>query len=85
MNNKLFTFLGTGMNSTFPNDSGTKPNMTVYCNLVGMALQNKMPWNALPFIIEGLTPTLEKSKEVNKFLLQELEMSLMICKLWWLR
>ena len=42
---------------------------------ITLALQNKMPWNALPFIIEGLTPTLEKSKEVNKFLLQELEKS----------
>ena len=42
---------------------------------ITLALQNKMPWNALPFIIEGLTQTLEKSKEVNKFLLQELEKS----------
>ena len=42
---------------------------------IALALQNKMPWNALPFIIEGLTQTLEKSKEVNKFLLQELEKS----------
>ena len=40
---------------------------------ITLALQNKIAWGALPVIIEGLTPTLEKSKEVNKFLLQELE------------
>ena len=40
---------------------------------ISLALQDKMAWDTLPFIIEGLTSTLEKSKEVNKFLLQELE------------
>ena len=40
---------------------------------VTLALQNKIAWGALPVIIEGLTPTLEKSREVNKFLLQKLE------------
>ena len=40
---------------------------------IALALQNKMPWNALPFIIEGLTPTLEKSKVVIEGLLQELQ------------
>ena len=40
---------------------------------ISLALQDKIAWDTLPFIIEGLTSTLEKSKEVNKFLLQELE------------
>ena len=37
---------------------------------ITLALQNEISWSALKFVIEGLTPTLEKSKEVNKFLLQ---------------
>ena len=40
---------------------------------ISLALQNKIAWGAMPIIIEGLTPTLEKSKEVNRFLLKELE------------
>ena len=46
-----------------------------YKYFITLALQNKIAWSALPFIIEGLTPTLEKSKDVNNFLLQELEKS----------
>ena len=38
-----------------------------------LALKNEIAWSAPKFIIEGLTPTLEKSKEVNRFLLLELE------------
>ena len=40
---------------------------------ISLALQNKIAWGAMPIIIEGLTPTLDKSKEVNRFLLKELE------------
>ena len=40
---------------------------------ISLALKNEIAWSALKFIIEGLTPTLEKSKEVNKFLLKELQ------------
>ena len=40
---------------------------------ISLALQDKIAWDTLPYIFEGLTSTLEKSKEVNKFLLQELE------------
>ena len=39
---------------------------------ITLALKNKIDWSALKFIIESLTPTLEKSKEVNRFLLEEL-------------
>ena len=46
-----------------------------YKYFINLALQNKIAWNALPFIIEGLAQTFEKSKEVIKFLLQELEKS----------
>ena len=42
---------------------------------ITLALQNKIAWGALPVIIEGLAQTFEKSKEVIKFLLQELEKS----------
>ena len=40
---------------------------------ISLALKNEIAWSALKFIIEGLTPTLEKSKEVNNYLLEELE------------
>ena len=69
----LFTFLGTRMNSTFPNDSGTKPNMTVYCNLIGMALQKKMSWEMLANTLDCIIPSFEESKQVIKILLKELE------------
>ena len=42
---------------------------------ISLALQDKIAWDTLPFIIESFTSTLEKSKEVYKFLLQELEKS----------
>ena len=61
------------MNSSFPNDSGTRPNMTVYCNLVGMALQNKMPWEMLENTLDCIIPSFEESKQVIKILLKELE------------
>ena len=61
------------MNSTFPNDSGTKPNMTVYCNLIDMALQNKMPWEMLENTLDCIIPSFEESKQVIKILLKELE------------
>ena len=40
---------------------------------ISLALKNEIAWSALKLIIEGLTSTLEKSKEVNRFLLEELE------------
>ena len=40
---------------------------------ISLALQNKIAWGAMPIIFEGLTHTLEKSKEVINFLLLELE------------
>ena len=40
---------------------------------ISLAVKNEIAWSALKFIIEGLTPTLEKSKEVNNYLLVELE------------
>ena len=40
---------------------------------ISLAVKNEIAWSALKFIIEGLTPTLEKSKEVNNYLLEELE------------
>ena len=40
---------------------------------ISLALKNEIAWSALKFIIVGLTPTLEKSKEVNRFLLDEIE------------
>ena len=33
---------------------------------ISLALKNEIAWSALKFIIEGLTSTLEKSKEVNR-------------------
>ena len=42
---------------------------------ISLALQDKIAWDTLPFIIESFTSTLGKSKEVYKFLLQELEKS----------
>ena len=38
-----------------------------------MALQNNLPWNSLALILDDLTPTLSKSKDVIKVLLEELQ------------
>ena len=61
------------MNSVIPNDSGIKPTIAVFCNLIGMALQNKMPWGMLANTLDCIIPSFEESKQVIKILLKELE------------
>ena len=41
--------------------------------LIGMALQNKISWKALGSLLDEMTSTLKKSKEVNKILLEQLQ------------
>ena len=40
---------------------------------ISLALQNNLPWNSLTLILDDLTPTLSKSKDVVKVLLEELQ------------
>ena len=47
--------------------------MTVFCNLIGMALQNKMPWGMLANTLDCIIPSFEESKQVIIILLKELE------------
>ena len=42
-------------------------------HLVGMALQNTMPWKTLAILLEDLSPTLSEAREVINILLKELE------------
>ena len=42
--------------------------------LIGMALQNKFSWKALGSLLEEMTSTLKKSKQVNKILLEQLQL-----------
>ena len=41
--------------------------------LVGMALQNTMPWNTLAILLKKLSPTLNEAREIINILLKELE------------
>ena len=41
--------------------------------LVGMALQNTMPWNTLAILLRKLSPTLNEAREIIDILLKELE------------
>ena len=61
------------MNSILPNDLSTKPTIAVFCNLIGMALQNKMPWEMLANTLDCIIPSFEESRQVIKILLKELE------------
>ena len=40
---------------------------------INLALSNKVPWKTLDVILDDLTPTLDKSKQLNKALLKELQ------------
>ena len=42
-------------------------------HLVGMALQNTMPWKTLAILLKDLSPTLGESREVIDILVKELE------------
>ena len=42
--------------------------------LIGMALQNKFSWKALGSLLDEMTSTLKKSKQVNKILLEQLQL-----------
>ena len=41
--------------------------------LVGLALQNTMPWNTLAILLRKLSPTLNEAREIIDILLKELE------------
>ena len=47
--------------------------------LIQMALKNEISWHTLHSIINELTPTLEKSKQIIKALLKEFENHKLIC------
>ena len=41
--------------------------------LINLATYNKIPWEMLALLLENLIPTLDKSKQVIKILIQELQ------------
>ena len=47
--------------------------------LIEMALESQISWPTLDLIVNGLTPTLEKSKQINRALLKEFENHQSIC------
>ena len=49
---------------------GTKNDFSHFIN---MALQERMPWNILAFLLKRLAPTLNKTREIICILLTELE------------
>ena len=42
-------------------------------SLIDLATQNKIPWEMLALLLENLIPTLDKSKQIIKLLIQELQ------------
>ena len=46
-----------------------------YKHFIGMALRNKMTFKALIVLFDDMTSTLDKSKQLNNILLEELEKS----------
>ena len=42
-------------------------------HLVGMALQNTLPWTSLAILLKDISPTLSEAKEVITILVKELE------------
>ena len=49
---------------------GTKNDFTYF---IAMALQNRMPWNILSFLLKRLAPTLNETREIICILLTELQ------------
>ena len=41
--------------------------------LINLATYNKIPWEMLALLLENLIPTLDKSKQVIKILLKEMQ------------
>ena len=60
------------MNENTKRNSTFKASSKIKC-LIEMTLSNVISWATLHSAIDKLTPTFEKSKQVNKLLLQELE------------
>ena len=48
--------------------------------LIDMALRSEISWQTLDFLIDGLTPTLNKSKQIIKAMLKEFERHQSICQ-----
>ena len=47
--------------------------------LIDMALKGEISWQTLDFLFDGLTPTLNKSKQIIKAFLKEFEAHQAIC------
>ena len=52
-----------------PNSSENINKMTIEC-FIDSALKKEMSWDILASVIDNMTPTLDKSKEVIKILLE---------------
>ena len=50
-----------------------KVTITDFCNLIDMALQNKITWKSLSSFLMDITQNLENSRQVTVVLLRKLE------------
>ena len=54
-------------------DCSKEKSSLYFTSSIDQALQNNISWETLAFLLDELTPTLTKSKELNKVLLKQLE------------
>ena len=52
---------------------GYKGTKNDFSHFITMALQDRMPWNILSFLLEKLAPTLTETREIISILLTELK------------
>ena len=55
------------------NSKSYKGTKNDFSHFITMALQNRMPWNILSFLLKRLAPTLNETREIISILLKELE------------
>ena len=62
------------MDQIFPKEDAINQRVTIdYQYFIQSALKRKLSWNTLAYFLTDLAPTLDKSREVIKILVQELE------------
>ena len=70
----LLTFRFTTMDANVDQTNSSKAKMMVdFKYFIKSATEKKLPWSTLACFLTDLAPTLEKSKEIIRILVQELE------------
>ena len=71
----LLTFRFTTMDANVDQTNSSKAKMMVdFKYFIKSATEKKLPWNTLACFLTDLAPTLDKSKEIIRILVQELEL-----------